>query len=48
MKGFDSRFDNFPNYILGITHGGLGRKKVDTLNHYYSDDIPVRSPSSLV
>ena len=48
MKGFDSRFDNFPNYILGITHEIWEEKKVDTLNHYYSDDIPVRSPSSLV
>ena len=48
MKGFDSRFDNFPNYILGITHEVWEEKKVDTLNHYYSDDIPVRSPSSLV
>ena len=40
MKGFDSRFDNFPNYILGITHEIWEEKKVDTLNHYYSDDIP--------
>ena len=47
MKGFDSRFDNFPNKPGNHTRDSE-EKKVDTLNDYYSNDIPVRSPSSLV
>jgi len=48
MQGFDSRFKTFPDYILGITHEIWEEKQVETLHHYYSDDIIVRSPSSVV
>ena len=48
MQGFHPKFKDFPDFILGITHEIWEEKQVETLYHYYSDDIPVRSPSSLV
>ena len=48
MQGFDNKFKTFPDYILGITHEIWEQRGVETLNHYYSDDIVVRSPSSVV
>ena len=48
MKGFDKKFINFPDYILGITKEIWENRGVDSLNHYYSDDIIVRSPESIV
>ena len=44
MKGFSQEWKNFPDYILGITNEIWESRGVGTLNHYYSDDIPVRSP----
>ena len=48
MHGFDNKFKTFPDYILGITHEIWEQRGVETLNQYYSDDIVVRSPSSVV
>ena len=48
MQGFDPKFKTFPDYILGITHEIWEQRGVDTLTHYYADDIVVRSPSSVV
>ncbi len=48
MKGFDPKFNNFPDYILGITHEIWEEKQIESLNNYYSDSIPVRSPSSII
>ncbi|WP_281930415.1 ester cyclase [Roseibium album] len=48
MKGFDSRWKDFPDYIIGITREIWEERKIATLHHYYSDDIIVRSPGSLV
>ncbi len=47
MHGFDTKFKTFPDYILGITHEIWEGRGVDTLNHYYSPDILVRSPSGI-
>ena len=47
MKGFNSKFTSF-DYIRGITHEIWEEKQVETLHHYYSEDIVVRSPSSVV
>ena len=44
MHGFDTKFKTFPDYILGITHEIWEERGIDTLNHYYSPDILVRSP----
>jgi hypothetical protein len=48
MKGFDSKFKDFPDYILGITQEIWEQRGLATLHHYYAADIPVRSPGSMV
>ena len=48
MKGFSDKFADFPDYILGITKEIWENRGLSTLNHYYSEDIPVRSPGSIV
>ena len=47
MKGFDPKFRDFPDYIIGITKEIWEDRGVDTLHRYYSDDIPVRSPMGI-
>ena len=48
MQGFDPKFADFPDYILGITYEIWEQRGVDTLNHYYAPNIIVRSPASVV
>ena len=48
MKGFNPKFADFPDYILGITYEIWEGRGIDTLNHYYAPDIVVRSPASVV
>ncbi|MBX2885785.1 MAG: ester cyclase [Granulosicoccus sp.] len=48
MKGFDPRWKDLPDYILGITQDIWENRQIDTLNHLYSEDIVVRSPGSVV
>jgi len=48
MKGFDPRWTDFPDYIIGITREIWEERKIATLHRYYSDDIVVRSPGSVV
>ena len=48
MKGFDPRWKDFPAYIIGITKEIWEERQIATLHHYYSDDIVVRSPGSVV
>jgi len=48
MKGFDPRWTDFPDYIVGITREIWEDRKIATLHHYYSEDIIVRSPASVV
>ena len=48
MKGFDPKFKDFPDYIIGITKEIWEDRKIATLHHYYTDDIIVRSPASVV
>ncbi len=48
MKGFDPKFKNLPDYILGITKEIWEDRGLATLHHYYTDTIPVRTPSSVV
>ena len=47
MQGFDSKFKDFPDYILGVTHEIWESRGISTLHHYYSDDIVVRAPASV-
>ena len=44
MKGFDPKYKNFPDYILKITKQIWENKDVESIAHFYSDNIPVRSP----
>ncbi len=46
--GFDKKWEDFPDYIIGITKEIWEERQIQTLHHYYSDDIVVRSPSSVV
>ena len=48
MKGFDPKFTDFPDYIIGITKQIWEDRDIASLHHYYSDDIVVRSPASVV
>lgn len=47
MKGFDQRWQEFPDYIIGITKEIWEDRGIDTLHHYYAPDIVVRSPPSV-
>lgn len=48
MRGFDSKFRDLPDFIIGITKEIWEERGVETLNHYYSPDILVRSPEGVV
>jgi predicted ester cyclase len=48
VKGFDNKFVDFPDYIMGITKEIWEQRGLATLHDYYTADIPVRSPGSLV
>lgn len=48
MKGFDPKWKDFPDYIIGITKEIWEDRGIATLHHYYTPDIPVRSPASVV
>ncbi len=47
MKGFDPKFRDFPDYILGITKEIWEDRGLATLNEYYAPDIVVRMPGSI-
>jgi predicted ester cyclase len=48
VKGFDPKFHDFPDYIIGITKEIWEDRRIATLHHYYAPDIVVRSPASVV
>ncbi|MVO17590.1 nuclear transport factor 2 family protein [Parasedimentitalea huanghaiensis] len=48
MQGFDPKFKDFPDYIIGITKEIWEDRGIATLHHYYGEDIVVRSPASVV
>ncbi len=48
MHGFDAKFKDFPDYIISITREIWEDRGIATLHRYYSDDIVVRSPGSVV
>lgn len=48
MKGFDPKFKDFPDYIIGITKEIWEDRGIATLHQYYAPDIVVRSPASVV
>lgn len=48
MKGFDPKFRDFPDYIIGITKEIWEDRGIATLHDYYAPEIIVRSPASVV
>lgn len=48
MKGFDPKFRDFPDYIIGITKEIWEDRGIATLHRYYAPEIVVRSPASVV
>ncbi len=47
MKGFDPKYRDFPDYILGITKEIWEDRGIDTLHRHYAPDIVVRLPSGV-
>ncbi|MEM6664930.1 MAG: nuclear transport factor 2 family protein [Pseudomonadota bacterium] len=48
MKNFDPRWRDLPDYIIGITKEIWEDRGIATLDQYYSPEIVVRSPASVV
>ena len=48
MQGFDPKFRDFPDYIIGITKEIWEDRGISTLHRYYAPAIIVRSPASVV
>ena len=48
MKGFDPRFKDLPDYILGITREIWEDRGIATLHHYYAEDVVMRFPLGIV
>jgi len=48
MKGFDPKFRDFPDYIIGITKEIWEDRGIATLHDYYAPEIVVRTPASVV
>ena len=44
---YSNRWNDFPDYIIGITKEIWEDRGVGTLNEYYAADIPVRSPMGI-
>ena len=48
MIGFDPKFKDLPDYILGVTKEIWEDRGIGTLKRYYAPTMPVRSPASVV
>lgn len=48
MKGFDPKFKDLPDFIIGITKEIWEDRGIATLHRYYGDEMAVRSPASVV
>jgi predicted ester cyclase len=48
MKGFDPKWRDFPDWIIGITREIWEDRQIASLTHRYAPDIPVRSPGGVV
>ena len=47
MKGFEPRFEDFPDYILKITEEIWEQRRIGSLRDYYADDIIIRTPQGI-
>lgn len=48
IAGFDPKWKDFPDYIIGITREIWEQRNLHALHGYYAPDIIVRSPGSVV
>lgn len=48
MKGFDEKFADFPDYIIGITREIWEGREPASLHRHYAEDIVVRSPEAVI
>lgn len=48
LDGFDPKWKDLPDYILGITKEIWEDRQIAKLHQYYAETMPVRSPASLV
>lgn len=48
MRGFDPKFVDLPDYILGVTKEIWEDRQISKLEEYYAPNIVVRSPASVV
>ena len=48
LKGFDPKYKDLPDFILGVTREVWEGRGIGTLRASYAPDIVVRSPASLV
>ena len=48
IEGFDPKWKDFPDYIIGITKEIWEDRGIASLHHYYGPTMPVRSSASLV
>ena len=48
MNGFDPKFSDPVDFIIGITREIWEDRKIHALHKYYTDSVPVRSPGSIV
>ncbi len=48
MQGFDPKWQDLPDWIIGITKEIWEDRQIASLTHRYGADIPVRSPASVV
>ncbi len=48
MQGFDPKFRDLPDYIIGITKEIWEDRQIATLRQYYAPTLPVRSPPGVV
>ena len=48
MKGFDNKFKDLPDYIIGITKEIWEDRDIASLQRYYAESIPLRSPAGII
>lgn len=48
VPGFNPKWKDFPDYIIGITREIWEDRGVATLHHYYTPDVIMRSPNGMV
>ena len=48
MEGFSKRWQNLPDFILGITEEIWEARGINTLNDYYEKEVPVRLPEGII